>query len=139
MQPVRKGTAMLSKRSNGKTQQTIPSADACFEAMIRHNGRRDRPPSDAKGTAPPTCPSGPEVEKGGPAALPRGKNVEGDIVYGARAIAQFIFGDTSNTARRRVFNLWAFHRRRKERAGFFKMKGGLCFSKSQWRTFHGLD
>jgi hypothetical protein len=130
---------MLSKRSNGKTQQIIPSADACFEAMIRHNGRSSRPPSDAKGTAPSIGSAGPEVENGCPAALPTGRAIEGDIVYGARAIAQFIFGDASNTARRRVFNLWAFHQRRKERAGFFKMKGGLCFSKSQWRTFHGLD
>jgi hypothetical protein len=130
---------MLSKRSNGKTQQTIPTADACFEAMIRHNGRNSQTPSGPKGTPPRGGPRGPEVENGGQAALPGGKNVEGDIVYGARAIAKFMFGDASNTARRRVFNLWSFYQRREERAGFFKMKGGVCLSKSQWRTFHGLN
>ncbi|MEA2992802.1 MAG: hypothetical protein QOD40_1722 [Alphaproteobacteria bacterium] len=65
--------------------------------------------------------------------------VRGDIIYGARAIAEFLFDDGSDTARRRVFGQWAFHHARKERAGFFKMKGALCLSKSQWRKFHGLD
>jgi hypothetical protein len=139
MQPVRKGSAMLSKRSNGNTQQTIPTADACFQAMIRHHGRNSRTPSGPKGTPPPIGHGGSEVENGRPASPPSGRDIEGDIVYGARAIAKFIFGDASDTARRRVFNLWAFHQQREERAGFFKMKGGVCLSKSQWRTFHGLD
>ena len=135
MQPVRKGSAMFSKRSNGKTSQTAPVADACFDAMLRHNERSSRTPSasGAKGPAPPA--SAEPV----PAPVSSGRDIEGDIVYGARAIAKFIFGDAGNTARRRVFNLWAFHQAREERAGFFKMKGGLCLSKSQWRAFHGLD
>ena len=62
----------------------------------------------------------------------------GDIIYGAKAIARFLFGEDGNRARRRVFNLWAHYRERKERAGFFKLKGALCLSKSQWRGFHGL-
>jgi hypothetical protein len=62
----------------------------------------------------------------------------GDIIYGARAIARFIFAEDSNRARRRVFNLWTHYRDRQERAGFFKLKGALCLSKSQWRGFHGL-
>jgi hypothetical protein len=61
-----------------------------------------------------------------------------DIIYGARAIARFIFGVDNNRARRRVFNLWTHYRDRQERAGFFKLKGALCLSKSQWRSFHGL-
>jgi hypothetical protein len=103
--------------------------------MRRHNERSSRTPPAlvAKGPAPPAA-AGPV-----PAALSSSKDIEGDIVYGARAIAKFIFSDASNTARRRVFNLWAFHQAREERAGFFKMKGGLCLSKSQWRAFHGLD
>ncbi|EJW10833.1 hypothetical protein A33M_3994 [Rhodovulum sp. PH10] len=67
-----------------------------------------------------------------------GAEVEGDIIYGARAIALFIFGDGGNRARRRVFNLWAHYRDRKEHAGFFKLNGAVCLSKSQWRGFHGL-
>jgi len=133
MQPERKGSAMFSKRSNGKTQQTAPVADACFDAMRRHHERRTPPAFGAKGPAPPAA-TGPV-----PASTPSGRDIEGDIVYGARAIAKFIFSDASNTARRRVFNLWAFHQARQERAGFLKMKGGLCLSKSQWRAFHGLD
>ncbi len=61
-----------------------------------------------------------------------------DIIYGARAIAGFLFGEDGNRARRRVFNLWAHYRDRQERAGFFKLKGALCLSRSQWRGFHGL-
>jgi hypothetical protein len=62
----------------------------------------------------------------------------GDVIFGAKAIAFFIFGDDSNRSRRRVFNLWAHYSARKERAGFFKLKGALCLSKKQWREFHGL-
>jgi hypothetical protein len=101
--------------------------------MCRHNERRAAPAFGAKG---PTSPVSTERVQ---AAVSSGRDIEGDIVYGARAIAKFIFGDASNTARRRVFNLWAFHQAREERAGFFKMKGGLCLSKTQWRAFHGLD
>jgi hypothetical protein len=99
--------------------------------MVRHQERRSPPASTARETPFPVSA---EV-----VAIQGGRDIEGDIVYGARAIAKFIFSDASNTARRRVFNLWAFHQARQERAGFFKMKGGLCLSKSQWRAFHGLD
>jgi hypothetical protein len=106
--------------------------------MLRHNERTGRP---IRAGRPEASRAGaqPEGEASGPVAMSPGREVEADIVYGARAIAKFIFGDASNTARRRVFNLWTFHRLRKERAGFFKMKGGLCLSKSQWRAFNGLD
>jgi hypothetical protein len=124
---------MFSKRSNGKSTPAAKGADACFDAMRRHNERRAPSASGAKGPAPPAAAE--PVQ----APVSSGRDIEGDIVYGARAIAKFIFGDASNTARRRVFNLWAFHQAREERAGFFKMKGGLCLSKSQWRAFHGLD
>ena len=62
----------------------------------------------------------------------------GDIIYGAKAIAGYIFGESDNRSRRRVFNLWNHYRDRNERAGFFKLKGALCLSKSQWQAFHGL-
>jgi hypothetical protein len=64
----------------------------------------------------------------------------GDIIYGGRAIADFIFPEEPkrDRARRRVFNLAAYHFARKEKAGFFKLKGALCLSKKQWRRFHGL-
>jgi len=95
-------------------------ADACFAAMERHNARK--PPS------PPQPPPGP---------VPAGSS---DIIYGGRAIAAYIFPDEDpERTRRRVFGLWAYHRDRKERAGFFKLKGALCLSKSQWRSFHGLE
>jgi hypothetical protein len=64
---------------------------------------------------------------------------EGDILYGAKAIARYIFGDDSNRSRRRVFNLWAHYQHSKQRTGFLKLKGALCLSKSQWRAFHGLS
>ena len=72
-------------------------------------------------------------------AVPVHKNPPGDIVYGARAIARYLFEDDSNRARRRVFNLWNHFRDRKERVGFFKLKGALCLSKSEWQAFqdHG--
>lgn len=67
-----------------------------------------------------------------------GPPIPGDILYGAKAIARFLFGDEDTRARRRVFNLWAHYRDRKEAAGFFKLKGALCLSKSRWWQFHGL-
>jgi hypothetical protein len=63
---------------------------------------------------------------------------KGDIIYGARAIAKFLFDDDSNKARRRVFNLWHYYSQRQKRAGFFKLKGALCLSKTQWLAYHGL-
>ncbi len=63
---------------------------------------------------------------------------KGDIIYGARAIAKFLFDDDSNKARRRVFNLWHHYSQRREQAGFFKLKGALCLSKSQWLAYHGF-
>ena len=139
MQPVLKGSAMLSKRSNGNTRHAAGAevADACFGAMLRHNVRTGRPIQASRSEA--SAGARAQGDASNPAAMSAGREVEADIVYGARAIAKFLFGDASNTARRRVFNLWTFHRQRKERAGFFKMKGGLCLSKSQWRAFNGLD
>jgi hypothetical protein len=131
---------MLSKRSNGNTRHAAGAevADACFGAMLRHNVRTGRSIQAGRSDA---TPAGAQLQGDAsePVAMSVGREVEADIVYGARAIAKFLFGDASNTARRRVFNLWTFHRLRKERAGFFKMKGGLCLSKSQWRAFNGLD
>lgn len=63
------------------------------------------------------------------------RDAPGDIIYGAKAIALFIFGTDDNRTRRRVFNLWSHYRDRKEDAGFFKLKGAVCLSKSQWQRF----
>ncbi len=60
---------------------------------------------------------------------------KGDVVYGAREIAKFLFDDDGNKTRRRVFGLWDHFRHRPETAGFFKLKGALCLSKSRWQAF----
>lgn len=104
------------------------SADDCFEAMVRHHARLRQA---AAVQAAPTC------SEFGPGRAAHGEET-GDIIYGAKAIALFIFGDDSNRARRRVFNLWAHYRDRKESAGFLKLNGAVCLSRRQWRAFHGL-
>jgi hypothetical protein len=58
----------------------------------------------------------------------------GDIIYGAIAIASYLFGEANKTTRRRVYSLWTHYG---ETAGFFKLKGALCLSKSRWARFHG--
>jgi hypothetical protein len=113
-------TAMIAYR----TPSTAPagSADDCFRAMERHATI----PNGKAGTLPAALP-----QPKAPASIP-----PGDTVYGARAIARFIFDEDGNRARRRVFNLWTHFQHREERAGFFKLKGALCLSKSQWLAFH---
>lgn len=101
------------------------TAEAAFAAMERHHARqhpaRDILPSLPPIPAPVACPG-----------------AEGDVIYGGRAIAQFVFGASDNRTRRRVFSLAQHYLGRKEKAGFFKLKGALCLSRSQWLTFHGL-
>jgi len=145
---------MVRHRSNLGGQAT---ANDCFTAMQRHHERgktpvptlSSMPPSLAaesfaampryqersKAVASLTPPGG---TSGPPPSVAAGPGGPGDIIYGARAIARFLFGEDDNKARRRVFNLWAHYRSRRERAGFFKLKGALCLSKTLWRTFHGL-
>lgn len=95
------------------------AADASFAAMQRHNGRQPPGPPSHPPTQPPKR--------------------SADILYGARAIAAYLFPDEDpKRARRRIFHLWAYHRDRSEAAGFFKLKGALCLSKAQWLAFHGL-
>jgi hypothetical protein len=114
--------------------------------MISYRTNRDARGSAAAEMAgvPPTPTgdgsSGPRVPPGaqGAAAASPPAPPAGDIIYGAKAIARFLFDDDSNRSRRRVFNLWSHYRDRKEQAGFFKLKGALCLSKSKWMAFHGL-
>ncbi|MHB8267429.1 hypothetical protein [Bradyrhizobium sp.] len=118
------------------------TADECFTAMQRHN-RRGAMPTAVRTLTSHAAPLAPVfAERGGapPGDTPReiASAEEGDILYGAKAIARYIFGDDNNRSRRRVFNLWAHYQHRKERAGFIKLKGALCLSKSQWKAFHGL-
>jgi hypothetical protein len=118
---------------NERARRTAPvgSADDCHAAMLRHHERLRVQKTPQEPVAPvtpePTTPSRPG----------------GDILYGARAIAMYIFPDDyandPRRARRRVFNLWTYYRDRNEKAGFFKLKGALCLSRTQWRAFHGLD
>jgi hypothetical protein len=119
---------MVIYRSNAARNGAASTPDERLAAVERHHERKVAPAAIAVGTSAPT-PS-PEASAGTPDP--------GDIIYGAKAIARFLFGEDDNRARRRVFNLWAHYRDRQERAGFFKLKGALCLSKSQWRGFHGL-
>ena len=98
--------------------------------VTRHDAEPDKTPSAAS-SLPPKSPQAPPAVTGG-------SGIPGDIVYGARAIARFMFEEDGDRARRRVFNIWTHHRDRRENAGFFKMKGALCLSKRRWRDFHGL-
>ena len=104
------------------TQGPHASSDASFLAMQRHAAAQGggKPPAALPPTTPPPDDDDP-------------------IVYGARAIALSLFGEDSNKARRRVYCLWDHYGSRKERVGLFKLKGGLCLSKSVWKKFHGLD
>ena len=124
---------MVIHRTNPKTLRPVDGrspaepAEACFRAMQRHaEGKEPRRITIAV-TAP--------AETAIPVQIKPGA---GDIIYGAKAIARYLFDDDGNRSRRRVFNLWNHYRDRKERAGFFKLKGALCLSKSQWQDFHGL-
>jgi hypothetical protein len=128
--------AQVGRKAVVITRRVQATADECFEAIRRHHERGARAlPSDREPTTPDVAGAG----GGGKSTGGITDQEPGDIIYGARAIAKFIFNDASDTVRRRVFGQWAFHHARKERAGFFKMKGALCLSKSQWRRFHGLD
>lgn len=96
--------------------------EAAFAAMERHHARQHPTAS-----APPP-----------PVAPVPAPGIEGDVIYGGLAIAQFLFGKADTRTRRRVFGLAQHYLARKEKAGFFKLKGALCLSRSQWLTFHGL-
>ena len=117
---------MIVQRTNLNSSRAV-AADS-FGAMQRHQER-------SKATTSLTPPGGGSPP---PPPVPPGQGGPGDIIYGARAIAHFLFGEDDNKARRRVFNLWAHYRARREPAGFFKLKGAVCLSKAQWRKFHGL-
>ncbi len=124
---------MISHRTNRSPSRLAAdrssAASASFAAMQRLNERQQA--ERARALQPQHVPSAP--------SLPPSSDDGGDVVYGARAIALFLFKDDSDRARRRVFNLWTHYRDRKEQAGFFKLKGALCLCKSLWRRFHGLD
>jgi hypothetical protein len=104
--------------------------------MLRHHDRLRA----EKEALEPLPPSPPPTTAAAPLL---GSQAGGDILYGARAIALYIFPDDyehePRRTRRRVFNLWSHYRDRQAKAGFFKLKGALCLSKTQWRAFHRLD
>ena len=88
----------------------------------------------------PALVSAPAQPRAVPITVPVPSMPKGDIIYGAANIAAYLFPeeDHGKRARRRIYNLWSHYSARKERAGFFKMKGALCLSKSQWAAYHGL-
>jgi hypothetical protein len=147
---------MLNNGHHGKAQQPLgeakgpknsaPSqvtrksphgtADDCHKASCKHYERTHR--SRVRIVQPePGQPN--DIAAGGNSVGAPSSSIRGDIIYGAAAVAAFIFGESNKKARRRVYNLWSFYRDRHERAGFFKLKGGLCLSITRWRAFHGLD
>ncbi len=106
--------------------------------IIRHTNMKPvLAPAPNSASPPPGSTSLPRVAAG--AMAPQATKPKGDIIYGARAIARYLFDDDGNSARRRVYTLWAHYHARGERAGLFKLKGALCLSKSQWQAFHGLQ
>jgi hypothetical protein len=124
---------MIIHRTNTRANGRAVTAEDRLAVMQRHHesGKAaGRAKLSANTVAPPLLPSG---GQGG-----YGSSGSGDIIYGAKAIARFLFGEDDNRARRRVFCLWAHYRDRDEPAGFIKLKGAVCLSKSQWRGFHGL-
>lgn len=121
---------MITYRTNAKSNRTPSSghattADESFREMERHV----RPGSGIRSGGPPAPPAPP------PGSPPREPPPPpGDIIYGALAIALYLFGEATKTTRRRVYNLGDHYG---ERAGFLKLKGALCLSKSRWARFHG--
>lgn len=125
---------MIARRTNSKLATTAqaPSfeakSEACFRSMERMAG------SSAARRIPITTVT--PIDTSVPVrVIPA---TPGDIIYGAKAIARFLFDDDGNRSRRRVFNLWHHYRDRNEPAGFFKLKGALCLCISLWKKFHGL-
>lgn len=116
---------MITYRTNSARLRAVPNANPQPSPV-----NIGRVPVGRVSIRPVVSPSIPQASAGG--------NDGGDVIYGARGIAVFLFGDASNRARRRVFHLWSYYRDRKEKAGFFKLKGALCLSKAQWKAFHGL-
>ncbi len=125
---------MVIRRNNSKAAPAAhatpfeATADACFRSMQRR----------AVSAAPRHIPIATVTPMETAVTVRTTPATPGDIIYGAKAIAHFLFDDEGNRSRRRVFNLWSHYRDRNERAGFFKLKGALCLSKSQWQEFHGL-
>lgn len=120
---------MVILRTNVKSPT---SGQDCFKAMQRHAAAKTLPV--ATPAAVQRIPISAAAGDGGSSPPPGA-----DILYGATAIAAYLFGDSGTKARRRVFNLWSHYSKRKERAGFFKLKGAVCLSKKQWLAFHGLE
>lgn len=138
----------MPTRSIGQNGKPHPTGAECFEAMRRHHSRGKRELTlqhvgDSIAAQPAaTIPASGAGNGKVIASAPAGSD-GGDILYGAMAIARFMFpidfDENRRRARRRVFNLWAFYEKRKERSGFLKLKGALCLSKAQWRKYHGFD
>jgi hypothetical protein len=132
----------MNYRNTGRPTQN--GADAAFEAMQRHAEKLKSGTASFISNDPPTLPApaaggqGSGGDRRGPASGARGRP-DDPVIYGAMDIAAALFGESTKKARRRVYNIAAYHRARKEQAGFFKVKGALCLSMCQWRRFHGLD
>ena len=110
------------------------TADDCHRASCQHYERTHR---SGASLAQVERPRPLDVAGGGNSGGPPSfdpRPIRGDLIYGAAAIAAFLFdGESGKKARRRVYNLWVFHRDRNDPAGFLKMKGALVLSISQHR------
>lgn len=60
---------------------------------------------------------------------------DGDILYGARACAKWLFDDDSDAACKRIFHIWSVVRGTKRNPGFFKLGATICLSKAAFRAF----
>jgi hypothetical protein len=121
---------MITYRTNPKSNRTpspghLTTADESFRTM---EGQAPAGMGHRSGGPPPSSPAPPA---GAPPREP--PPPPGDLIYGAMAIAAYLFGEANKTTRRRVFNLWSHYGKR---AGFRKLKGALCLSKTRWAEFN---
>src|ERR1700722_11807702 len=114
----RKGHPMRAYRNN--TSLPTNTADASHNAMQRHHARLHRGtatviPRDAVHPLPAAAGGQGGSGDGGPLGRAGGSAPRGEIIiYGGRKIAVELFGEDTDRARRRVFNLWAHYSQRKE-------------------------
>jgi hypothetical protein len=131
--------------ANAVLRSSRAGADECFSAMVRHNeqqklvrgGTRLRPADQVDSVLRDNIVT---ASVGGgakspPPALAEFSDHDGDVIYGARACAKWLFNDDSDAARKRVFHLWATYRDSADGPGFFKLGATICLLKSAFRAW----
>lgn len=117
-------------RSQTKNEGFV--SDACFEAMVRHN-KRQRTNGGDREVMSRSAAGG--MGGGGGGGQVAGIGEPGDLVHGARACAKLIYNDTSNAARKRVYNLWYIRRETKKGPPIFKIGASLVISRSAFEAW----